>query len=234
MGSQRLLVVSLVGISVLLAAACSPVEESGSERESDELRTDEAADGGELVIALAEEPDALDPSLARTFVGRIVFASICEKLYDVNENLEVIPQLAADLPEFSEDGLSVTIPLREGITFNDGTEFNAEAVKTTLDRHREISESARASEIAPVKSVEVVDEFTVGLQLSEPFSPLTAALADRAGMILSPAQIDKLGDDFAEDPVCVGPFDFVERRAQDRIVVEKSDEYYDADQVHLD
>ncbi|MGH2791114.1 MAG: ABC transporter substrate-binding protein [Actinomycetota bacterium] len=224
---------AFVGILMLLAA-CSPVEEGDSETESDQLRAGEARDGGELVIALAEEPDALDPSIARTFVGRIVFASICEKLYDVDENLEIVPQLAADLPEVSEDGLSVTIPLREGVTFNDGTEFNADAVKTTFERHLSIADSARASEIAPIKNIEVVDDLTVELELSEPFSPLTAALADRSGMIMSPQQIDALGADFGDEPVCVGPFQFVERRAQDRIVVEKSDEYYDADAVHLD
>jgi peptide/nickel transport system substrate-binding protein len=214
--------------------ACSPVEQGGSETEGDQLRADEAREGGELVVALAEEPDALDPSIARTFVGRIVFSAMCEKLYDVNENLEVIPQLAAELPEVSEDGLEVTIPLREGISFNDGTPFNAEAVVTSIERHLTIEESARASEIASVENVEAVDDTTVRITLSEPFSPLTAALADRAGMVMSPAQLDELGADFGDDPVCVGPFSFVERRAQDRIVLEKSDEYYDADNVHLD
>jgi peptide/nickel transport system substrate-binding protein len=194
----------------------------------------EARKGGELIVALAEEPDALDPSLARTFVGRIVFANMCESLYSTDANLEVVPQLAAELPDISDDGLTVTIPLREGITFNDGSSFDAEAVKTSLERHQDLTGSARTAELAPVESVEVVDPTTVQLNLSEPFAPLPAILADRAGMVMSPAQLQKLGDDFADEPVCVGPFEFVERRAGESIVLQKAEEYYDADAVNLD
>ena len=75
---------------------------------------------------------------------------------------------------------------------------------------------------------------TVQLKLKQPFSPLTAQLADRAGMILSPTQIDKLGDSFASNPVCVGPFIFDDRVAGDRITVVKSPDYYDKEKVHLD
>jgi peptide/nickel transport system substrate-binding protein len=228
LGGAVAVLVLVVGI------ACSPVEQGDSGGGDGQLRAGEAEPGGDLVIALAEEPDVLDPSLALTFVGRIVFSSICEKLYDVNERLEIVPQLAAELPRISSDGLTVTIPLREGIVFNDGTVFNAEAVKMSLKRHLSIEGSARASEIASIDKVEALDPLTVEITLKEPFTPLTAALADRAGMVLSPAQVKKLGPDFGDDPVCVGPFDFVERVAQDRIVVEKSEEYYDADQVNLD
>lgn len=226
---------AVVALVLFVGGACSPVDQGGGSEGGDEnLRSGEAEQGGELVIALAEEPDVLDPSLALTFVGRIVFSSICEKLYDVNESLEIVPQLAAELPQISSDGLTVTIPLREGIKFNDGTDFNAEAVKMSLERHLSIEGSARASEIASIDQVEAVDPLTVEITLKEPFTPLTAALADRAGMVMSPAQLEKLGSDFGDEPICVGPFNFVERVAQDRIVVEKSDDYYEADQVNLD
>jgi peptide/nickel transport system substrate-binding protein len=194
----------------------------------------EAAKGGTLSLALAEDPDALDPTLARTLVSREVFVNMCEKLYDVDEELQLIPQLAAELPEVSEDGKTVTIKLRDDVTFNDGTKFDAEAVKTSLDRHRELEGSARTSELSAVTAVEVVDPTTVELTLSAPFAPLTAQLADRAGMIMSPTQLEKLGDKFATDPVCVGPFDFVSRTPGSEIVLEKAPDYYDADQVNLD
>lgn len=231
---SRHALVCYVGLALLVVSACSPVDQGESSGGDAKLRTGEAKQGGELVIALAEEPDALDPSLALTFVGRIVFSSICEKLYDVNESLEIVPQLAAELPEISPDGLTVTIPLRDGIKFNDGTEFNAEAVKMSLERHLSIEGSARASEIASIETVETLDPLTVEITLKEAFTPLTAALADRSGMVMSPAQLKKLGADFGDEPICVGPFNFVERVAQDRIEVEKSDDYYDADQVKLD
>lgn len=232
----------LIAVLLLLLAACGgePVGDLEEGGEDVDVVGDEgddaggAAQGGELVLALAEDPDTLDPSFARTFVGRMVFANMCEKLYDVNADLEVIAQLAADLPEFSDDAMTATIPIREGITFNDGTPLDAEAVKTSLDRHREIEGSGRASELAPVTAVEVVDPMTVEITLSEPFAPLTATLADRAGMIMSPTKLEELGEDFGDDPVCVGPFKFVERVSGNRIVVEKSDDYYDAGDVSLD
>ncbi|AUS81126.1 ABC transporter substrate-binding protein [Actinoalloteichus sp. AHMU CJ021] len=190
--------------------------------------------GGEISVALDADPDALDPTLSSTLVGRQVYTSVCEKLYDVGENLEIVPQLAADLPEISDDGLDVTIPLRRDLLFNDGTALDAHAVKRSLDRHREMPASRRATELESVRSVEVVDADTVRLRLHRPYAPLTSMLADRAGMILSPTALDELGEDFGQAPVCVGPFHFVERVAQDRIVVERSEHYYDADLVNLD
>jgi peptide/nickel transport system substrate-binding protein len=232
---------ALIALLLLLVACSQPVGDvtTGSTAAPGESDQATGADGGdqatgELTIALAEEPDDLDPTIARTLVGRMVFVNMCEKLYDVDADLQIVPQLAADLPEVSEDGTSVTIPLREGITFNDGTPFNAEAVKQSLERHMTLPESARASELSQVESVEAVDETTIELTLSEPFTALTAILADRSGMIMSPQALDELGEDFGSNPVCVGPFQFVERQAQDRIVLERADNYYDADQVKLD
>src|SRR5205823_5247849 len=123
--------------------------------------------GGTLAIALDSDPDALDPTLARTFVGRMVFADMCEKLYDLNAQLQIVPQLAASLPAFSADKKTVTIKLRTGITFNDGTPFNAAAVKESLDRHKTLKGSARASELLPVTSIDVSGNSTVILHLSE-------------------------------------------------------------------
>ena len=193
----------------------------------------EARAGGTLRIALAEDPDALDPTLARTFVGRMVFLHMCEKLYDLNSRLEIVPQLAAALPALSSDKKTMTIRLRRGVRFNDGTPMTAQAVKTSLDRHRTLTGSARASELAPVASVDVVNATTVRLQLRDRFSPLTAQLADRAGMIMSPKQLEALGDRFATNPICVGPFKFVSRAAGDRITLAKSEFYYARSRVKL-
>jgi peptide/nickel transport system substrate-binding protein len=193
-----------------------------------------AKNGGTLTIALAEDPDALDPTLARTFVGRMVFLAMCEKLYDLNSKLRIVPQLAAGLPKVSRDKLTVTIRIKKGIKFNDGTPLNAQAVKISLDRHRTLTGSRRASELSPVTSVDAVGSNTVVLHLNEPYAPLAAQLADRAGMIMSPAQLDKLGARFATNPVCVGPFQFVDRVPLDHITVKKSPFYYAKKKVHLD
>ena len=188
--------------------------------------------GGTLVVGLNEDPDVLDPTLARTFVGRMVFLHMCEKLYDLNSKLKIVPQLAAALPAVSKDKLTYTIKIRSGIKFNDGTALTAAAVKQSLDRHRTLRGSVRASEISPIDSVEVQGNSVV-IHLKQPFAPLTAQLADRAGMIMSPKQLDALGDKFATNPVCVGPFQFKDRTAGDHITLTKSNDYYGKANVHL-
>lgn len=184
-------------------------------------------------IGLAEDPDILDPALARTYVGRIVFASLCDKLFDIDTSAGVIPQLATGYST-SADGLTVTIDIRSGVLFHDGTPLDAEAVKYNLDRAVNLPGSNRASELAQLESVTVVDEDTVELHLSTPFSPLIAQLADRAGMMVSPTAAEAAGENFGNAPVCAGPFTFVERVSQDRIVLERFADYYRADEVLID
>jgi peptide/nickel transport system substrate-binding protein len=189
---------------------------------------------GVLTLALAEDPDPLDPTTSGTFVSRIVYVDMCEKLYDVGPKLQIVPQLASSLPQVSKDRKTLTIPLRRGVRFNDGTPFNAQAVKTTFERYINYKESSRAGDLASVASVEVADPNTVKLHLKAPSAPLLSLLADRAGMILSPAQLKKLGPDkFATNPVCVGAFKYTDRVAGDHITLDKSPYYYDRDKVRL-
>jgi peptide/nickel transport system substrate-binding protein len=186
-----------------------------------------------LRIGLAEDPDVLDPSLARTYVGRIVFSSICDKLFDIDEKLNIVPQLALS-HETSADGKEVTIKLRHGVKFHDGEPFNAEAAKYSLERHLTMKGSFRKPEIGSVDKVEMVDPMTIKLVLKAPFSPLLAQLTDRAGMMVSPKAAEAAGDKFGLKPVCAGPYKFVERVQQDRIVVEKFADYWNKDQVLID
>src|SRR6266700_4880289 len=132
-----------------------------------------------LRFGLAEDPDVLDPTLARTFVGRVVFAALCDKLFDVDEKLNIVPQLATSY-EWSADSKALTIKLRKGVTFHDGEKLDAAAAKFNIERHKTMAGSNSRGELAPVTTVDVVDESTVRLNLSAPFSPLLAALADRA------------------------------------------------------
>jgi len=192
-----------------------------------------AAAQSALRIGLAEDPDVLDPTLARTYVGRIVFASICDKLFDVNEKLDVVPQLALS-HETSEDGKTVTIKLRPGVKFHDGETFDAEAAKFSLERHMNMQGSFRKPELAVVDKVEVADPLTIKLNLKSPFSPLIAQLTDRAGMMVSPKAAKEAGDKVGLKPVRAGPYNFVERVQQDRIVVEKFADYWNKDNLHID
>ena len=191
------------------------------------------AGGQTLRIGLAEDPDVLDPTLARTFVGRVVFASLCDKLLDIDEKLAIVPQLATSW-EWSPDSKALTIKVRPGVTFHDGEKLDAAAVKFNIERHKTMAGSQRRGELAPVASVDVVDPMTVRLNLSAPFAPLLAALADRSGMMVSPKAAQAAGDKFGAKPVCSGPFQFVERVAQDRIVVERYPNYWNKGEIHLD
>ncbi len=184
-------------------------------------------------VGLNEDPDILDPVLSCTYVGRIVFASLCDKLFDISQDLDIVPQLATGY-EFSADNLSLTIDIRDGVVFHDGTSLDAEAVKYNLDRAKNFPGSNRASEIEQLESVEVVDENTVRLAMSQPFAPILAQLADRAGMMVSPTAAEAAGENFGNAPVCAGPFSFVERVAQDRIVVERFENYWDAGSITLE
>src|SRR5258706_2514645 len=186
-----------------------------------------------LRIGLAEDPDILDPTMARTYVGRIVFASFCDKLFDIDEKLNIVPQLALS-HETSADGKEITIKLRPGVNSNDGEPSDAEAAKFSLERHLNMQGSFRKPELATVDHVEVVDPLTIKLVLKTPFSPLIAQLTDRAGMMVSPKAAKEAGDKFGNKPVCAGPYKFVERVQQDRIVVEKFDRYWNKDNVHID
>jgi peptide/nickel transport system substrate-binding protein len=186
-----------------------------------------------LRIGLAEDPDILDPTLARTYVGRIVFASLCDKLFDIDAKLNIVPQLALS-QETSADGKEVTIKLRPGVKFHDGEPLDAEAAKFSLERHLTFPASFRKPELAALDKVEVVDPLTIKLVLKTPYSPLVAQLTDRAGMMVSPKAAREAGDKFGLHPVCAGPYKFVERVQQDRIVVEKFKDYWNKDNVFID
>src|SRR5882672_7186922 len=186
-----------------------------------------------LRIGLAEDPDILDPTMARTFVGRIVFAGLCDKLFDLDEKLNIVPQLATGY-EWSADNKALTVKLRDGVTFHDGEKLDAQAVKFNLERHKNMQGSNRRGELAVVTSVDTPDSSTVRINLAAPFAPLLAVLTDRAGMMVSPKAAEAAGDKFGAKPVCSGPFRFVERVAQDRIVLERFPNYWNKGEIHFE
>jgi peptide/nickel transport system substrate-binding protein len=186
-----------------------------------------------LRVGLAEDPDVLDPTFARTYVGRIVFAALCDKLFDLDEKLNIVPQLALS-HETSDDGKAVVIKLRPNVKFHDGESLDAEAAKFSIERHLTSQGSVRRPELAEVDNVQVVDPLTIRLNLKRPFSPLISQLTDRSGMMVSPKAAKEAGDRFGQKPVCAGPYKFVERVQQDRIVVEKFADYWNKDNVHID
>ncbi len=198
------------------------------------LREWSAANAQTLRIGLAEDPDLLDPTLARTYVGRIVFASLCDKLVDISPELDIVPQLATSW-NWVDDNKGLVFHLRQGVKFQDGTPFDAAAVKV---QHRAQPRTARLEpqgrnqrgdrrrgDRRPHGQAGAVAAFG---------APLLAALTDRAGMIVSPTAAEKEGVNFSAHPVCAGPFKFAERVAQDRIVLDRFADYWNKDQIHFE
>jgi peptide/nickel transport system substrate-binding protein len=183
-----------------------------------------------LRVGLQDDPDVLDPVRARTFVGRIVLASLCDKLVDITPDLKIVPQLAQSWT-WSSDNKTLTFKVRAGAVFHDGTPVNAAAVKANLDRALTLPDSNRKSELSTVASVDAPDASTVVVHLSEPDASLLSQLSDRAGMMLSPATF---GKDPGSKPVCSGPYQFKERVQNDRIVLERFPKYWDASSYHFD
>src|SRR5712692_9776134 len=109
-----------------------------------------------LRIGLNDDPDALDPTISRAYVGRLVFAALCDKLFDVTPDLKIVPQLATGY-EWAADHKSVVIKLRPGVKFHDGEPFNAEAVRFNIERHLTTPGSFRKPEIADITSVDVLN-----------------------------------------------------------------------------
>jgi peptide/nickel transport system substrate-binding protein len=185
-----------------------------------------AAPAQTLRIGLQEDPDTLDGAKNWSFVGRNVLTSLCDKLVDIAPDQRIVPMLATAW-EIAGDGKAITMKLRTDAKFHDGERFDAAAVKFSLDRALTLPDSRRKTEISAVGNVAVVDDFTVRIELKTPFSPLLAQFADRAGIMVAPRAVQELGDQFGQKPVCAGPYKFVERVPQDRIVLEKFADYYD-------
>ncbi|MDX5381516.1 MAG: ABC transporter substrate-binding protein [Rhodobacterales bacterium] len=192
-----------------------------------------AAQAADLRIGLQEDPDALDTDQARTFVGRIVFESLCDKLVNITPDLQFIPELATSW-EWSNEGKTLTMKLREDALFHDGTPFNAEAVVANIERSTTLPESRRKSELSSVETVVATGPYEVTFNLKSPDATLIAQLSDRAGMMISPTAAAEKGLELANSPVCSGPYKFVERIQQDRIVLEKFADHYDAESYSFD
>ena len=211
---MRLLALSLAALALL----AQPVASVGAQT---------------LRYGMMEDPDALDPTLARTFAGRMVFTALCDKLVDIGPDLKIVPQLATSWT-LSPDAKTLTMVLRPGVLFHDGEKLDAAAAKYSIERHLKMPGSQRRAEIAPIDDVEVVDDLTFKIHLKTPFAPLLAQFADRAGMMVAPKAAETLGAKFSTAPVCAGPFKFVERVPQSRIVVERFPDYWNKDQIHID
>ncbi len=179
-----------------------------------------------LNVGLDADPPNLDPAVSSAFVDRQVQNQIYDKLVDINSQLKIVPMLATAW-KVSDLGTSYTLTLRQNVIFHDGTPFDAGVVKFNLERYLNLETSRRKGELAAIKEIKVLSPTSIQLNLKFPFAPLLSVLADRSGMMVSPTAVAKFGKDFTNNPVGTGAFRFVERRRQDRIVLENYAQYWD-------
>ena len=211
-------------LSVSLLAGCSgtttPSSESGGETAS-------ASGGGDMFnIALTAAFTGFDPLRTNDSASTYVNVQIYETLYRINtETGEYDPLLAESLPEYSDDGMTVTIKLREGITFHDGTPFNSEAVKYTFELIQDPDfGSARASIANSIESMECPDDYTIVFHLLYEDGVFTAKLAHTNSAIVSPTA--QQNQDLMVDPCGTGPYKFVSSVSGSEVVLTRNDDYW--------
>lgn len=156
------------------------------------------------VIATEQAPVTMDPYDANDTISQAIAKSFYEGLYGFDKDMKMVPVLATSYA-VSKDGLVYTLKLRQGVKFHDGTDFNAAAAKANFDRVTNAANKLkRYSLYEPIAKIEAVDAYTIRFTLKEPFSAFMNTLAHPAGVMISPAALQKYGKDIAFHPWAPG------------------------------
>ena len=211
-------------LSISLLAGCT----GGTTVPSAESGTGGTSSGGDEMfnIILTAPFSGFDPLRTNDYASTYVTSQIYETLYRIDpETGEYLPLLATDLPEYSEDGLTATIKLREGVTFHDGTPFNSEAVKYTFELIQDPDfGSARASIANSIESMECPDDYTIVFHLLYEDGVFTAKLAHTNSAIVSPTA--QQAQDLMVEPCGTGPYKFVSSVSGSNVVLTRNEDYW--------
>ncbi|MBF8187689.1 hypothetical protein ITP53_18490 [Nonomuraea sp. K274] len=191
--------------------------------------------GGNLVFATSMDITTLDPAFSQNVSERFAYYAMYNTLVGYDKDFNIVPELAEKW-ETSKDGKVLTLHLRKGVKFHDGTPFGADAVKWNLDRilDKKTNSPLRGTLTPPLNAVKVVDDATVELQLDTAWRPLLAALGERPGFMVSPTAVEKYGQDYGVHPVGTGPFQFVSFTQDSELKLQRFKDYWAPDKVHLD
>ena len=182
--------------------------------------------GGTLRVGFYVEAATMDPHLSGSKVDRQVYHNIFEPIVTLDNKLGIRPGLAESWTQ--PDNKTIVFKLRKGVKFHDGTDFNAEAARFNFTRMKTEPKSVRKNELANVDTVEVVDSHTIKLNLKKPDAALMATLTDRAGMMISPKQVQERGAELERNAkgAGTGPFEFVEWVKDDHLLIKRNDGYW--------
>ncbi len=232
---RRRLLTALAVLS-MIAAACNgePVDMNGVDDPVDDVDDPDAdaappAEGGTLVAAIGGDPDQLDPHTTTSSFAFTVLENVYDTLVQPGDDLTMEPALAEDW-EVSDDLMTWTFTLREGVLFHDGSELTSADVVASLERIAE--EGENAWRLDPIDEYNAPDESTVELVLNRVAPNLLEQLGAFKGMAIAPAAAIEAGT-LADDPVGTGPFQFVSFTPGDSVVLERADDYWGG-QVALD
>jgi peptide/nickel transport system substrate-binding protein len=188
-------------------------------------RAHAAKPGGTLRIARGQESDTLDPQKTTLLVAHEIAWQIYDSLIYLDETGTVYPGLATSW-EFSNEGKTVTLKLREGVNFHDGSPFNAEVVRWTVERHlADTTASPTSWMLGPIAGTEVIDDMTIAYHYTDPFVPLWVGLGYSYCAPISKAAVEAQGDAFGRNPSGTGPFKFVRWDPDQGIELVRNDEH---------
>lgn len=216
---------------VLVLSACSGKSntEEAPPKDGDQPKTEDPAKGGnELVFVTPSDAPTLDPHGKNDTATTNATTQIFDRLTEYAEDGSVVPSLATEFKTI--DDRTWEFKLREGVKFHDGSDFNAEAVKISLERLIDPDfASPRAVVLNMIEEVKILDDYTVQIITKDPFGPLPAHLAHNAGSIIAPAAIKEENDGgkkVDENPIGTGPFKFESWNRGAEIKVVRNDDYW--------
>lgn len=242
---KKILAILLV-FSLLLVASCS---NGGTEEEQGKNEGNKnSKEGGTLIFGRGADAISLDPIAVTDGESIKSTLNVYETLFIYNNDLELEPQLATDY-KVSEDGLTWTFPLKQGVKFHDGTDFNADAVVFNFERWMDqdnpyhngdfvyysfLYGGFKGDENHLIEYVKKADDYTVEIKLKEKTAPFLSYLAIPMFGMASPTAIEKYGDEYAKNPVGTGPFKFESWKENDKITLVKNEDYHVEGLPYLD
>jgi peptide/nickel transport system substrate-binding protein len=240
---KSLFVTALLASSLIFTACASePDENGGNNNQSPDNNAGNSGEsaGGDLRIGVVSDPVSLDPHGANENVSNSINNTIYDGLVYQDENMEIQPALAESLEQIEDTVWEAKI--REGVSFHDGSELNAEVVKMSLDRVRDEEVASPVGFLfGMITEVSVVDEYTVHIETEFPFAPLPAHLAHTGGSIVSPELVEASYEALEngenpfsvvnESPAGTGYFQFDEHVSGEYVRLVKNEDYWSEEEA---